>query len=136
MRDTQNIPEKDIEDLIKRSVLLEPKGDMEDNIMNRIYATGKKYAVQSPLTRWMPKIIIGLLASIFIYFMVAPVRFQFFSKMNTAIDMNRFRIVDPGIYDLSPSQPYLLMSILIFSVAVWMIILFNLPKKDSPDRFI
>jgi hypothetical protein len=84
----------------------------------------------------MPKIIIGLLASIFIYFMVVPVKFQFFSKMNSAIDMNRFRIVDPGIYDLGPSQPYLLMSILVFAVAVWMIILFNLPKKDSPNRFI
>lgn len=136
MRDTQNIPEKDIEGLLKRSVLMEPAGDMEDNIMNKIYATGKKYAVQSPLMKWMPKIIIGLLASIFIYFMVAPVKFQFFSKMNSAIDMNRFRIVDPGIYDLGPSQPYLLMSILVFAVAVWMIILFNLPKKDSPNRFI
>lgn len=136
MRDTQNIPEKDIEDLLKRSVLLEPAGDMEENIMNKIYTTGNKYDAQSPLTKWMPKIIIGLLASIFIYFMVAPVKFQFISKMNSAIDMNRFRIVDPGIYDLGPSQPYLLMSILVFAVAVWMIILFNLPKKDTPNKLI
>lgn len=136
MRDTKNIPEKDIEDLIKRSVLLEPAGDMEDNIMNKIHATGKKYTAQSPLIKWMPKIIFSLLAAIFIYFMVAPVKFQFFSKMNSAIDMNKFRLVDPEVYDLGPSQPYLLMSILIFAVAVWMIILFNLPKKDTPNRFI
>jgi hypothetical protein len=136
MRDKQNIPEKDIENLIKRSVLLEPPGDMEDNIMNKIYAKGKKYEIQSPLTKWMPKIIFGFLAAIFIYFMVFPVKFQFFSKMNSAIDMNKFRLVDPGIYDLGPSQPYLLMSIIVFAVAVWMIILFNLPKKDSPNRFI
>ena len=136
MRDTKNIPEKDIEDLIKRSVLLEPAGDMEDNIMNKIHATGKKYTAQSPLIKWMPKIIFSLLAAIFIYFMVAPVKFQFFSKMNSAIDMNKFRLVDPEVYDLGPSQPYLLMSILIFAVAVWMIILFNLPKKDTPNRVI
>lgn len=136
MRDKKKIPEKDIEDLMKRSVLLDPSRDMEDNIMNKIYAAGKNYAVQSPLTKWMPKIIIGLLAVIFIYFIVTPVKFQFLQKMNTAVDMNKFRLVDPGIYDLGPSQPYLLMSILIFAVAVWMIILFNLPKKDTPNRLI
>ena len=136
MRDTHNIPEKEIEDLIKRSVLLEPAGDIEDNIMNKIYASGKKYTSQSPLIKWMPKFIIGIIASIFIYFMVAPVKFQFFSKISSPIDMSKFKIVDPGIYDLGPSQPYLLMSILIFAVAVWMIILFNLPKKDTPNRFI
>lgn len=136
MRDIQNTPEKEIDDIIKKAVLLEPEGDMEDNIMNKIYATGKKYAEQSLLTKWMPKIIFGLLASIFIYFMVAPVKFPFFSKMNTAIDMNKFRLVDPGIYDLGPSQSYLIMSILVFAVAVWMIILFNLPKKDTPKRFV
>ena len=136
MRDIQNNPGKDIEDLIQRSVLLEPEGDLEDNIMNKIYASGKWYAEQSTLAKWMPKILMGLLASIFIYFMVVPVKFQFLSKMNSAVDMNKFRLVDPGVYDLGPSQPYLIMSILIFAVAVWMIILFNLPKKDSPNRFI
>lgn len=136
MREMQNIPEKDIDDLIKRSVLMEPAGDIEDNIMNKIYATGKKYAAQPPLTKWMPKIIFGLFAAIFIYFMVAPVKFQFLSRMNTSIDMNKFRLMDPGVYDLGPSQPYLLMSILVFAVAVWMIILFNLPKKDSTNRFV
>ena len=136
MRDLQNIPEKEIDDLIKRSFLLEPEGNLEDNIMNRIYATGKKYAVQSPLIKWMPKIIFGLFASIFIFFLVAPVKFQFFSKINSSVDMNKFRLVDPVAFDLGPSQPYLIMSILVFAVAVWMIILFNLPKKESRKRFI
>ena len=136
MRDLQNIPEKEIDDIIKNTVLLEPAGDIEDNIMNQIYATGKKYSVQSPLIKWMPKIIFSLLASIFIYFIVAPVKFQFLSKMNTSFDINKFRLVDPGIFDLGASRPYLILSIIVFAVAVWMIVLFNLPKKDSQNRLI
>ena len=136
MRDLQNIPEKEIDDIIKKTVLLEPSGNMEDNIMNKIYATEKKYAVQSPMNRWMPKIIFGLFASIFIYFLLAPVKFQFFSKVNSNIDLNKFRLLDPGIFDLGPSHPYLIMSIIVFAVAVWMIVLFNLPKKDTLKRII
>ena len=136
MRDLKNIPEKEIDDLIKKSVLLEPAGDLEDNIMNKIYATGKKYAVESPLIKWMPKIIFGLLASIFIFFLVAPVKFQIFSKFSSYVDLNKFKIVDPGILDLGTSHPYLIMSIIIFAIAVWMIVLFNLPKKDAHQRLI
>lgn len=136
MRDLKNIPEKEIDDLIKRSVLLEPAGDLEDNIMNKIYASGKKYAVESPLIKWMPKIIFGLLASIFIFFLVAPVKFQFFSNINSTVNINKFRLADPGALDLGPSQPYLIMSVIVFAVAVWVIILFNLPKKESGKRFV
>ena len=40
-----------LDDIIKNTVLLEPAGDIEDNIMNQIYATGKKYSVQSQFSK-------------------------------------------------------------------------------------
>jgi len=84
--------------------------------------------------KWLPKIIFGLLASIFIYFLLAPVKLPFYSEINSTVNLNKFRLIDPGVFDLGPSQPYLIMSILVFAVAIWMIILFNLPKKDSVKK--
>jgi hypothetical protein len=136
MKDLQNIPEQEIDDIIKKTFLLEPENNLEDNIMHKIYATEKKYTVQSTLNNWLPKIIFGLLASIFIYFLLAPINTQFFSKFNSTVDLNKYKLVDPGIFDLGLSHSYLIMSILVFAVAVWMIVLFNLPKKDSFKRLI
>jgi len=136
MRNNQNIPDKEFEDILKRSVLLEPASNMEDQIMKRIHAAGSKYAVNSGFSKWLPFMIYSILASIFAFFLFMPSISQNTSKINTTFNFNRFQIVDPELFNLGPSQPYLIMSIIVFAVAVWLIILFNLPKKDSIRKFV
>jgi hypothetical protein len=136
MNNNHNIPDKDFEDILKKSVLHEPSGDMEDRIMQKIMADAK-HSTGFSFGKWIAIMVYGILGSIFAYFLFLPETVRSSLNQNTSINLNRFQVVDPEIFNLGPSQPYLIMSIIVFAVAVWMIILFNLPKKDSvsgPDN--
>ena len=136
MRNKQNNPEKDLEDIFKKSYLLEPSADMEDRIMQKIHAAGSKYAVNSGINKWLPFMVYSILATIFVYFLFMPSNSQNTPKINTIFNLNRFQIIDPEIFNLGPIQPYLIMSIIVFAVAIWLIILFNLPKNNSIRKFV
>ena len=122
MRNNQNIPEKDIENILKKSVLLDPSMGMEDRIMKKIHTADSKYSVNSGFSKWLPFIVYSILAAIFTFFLFMPANSQNTSKINLTFNFNRFQMVDPEIFNLGPSQPYLIMSIIVFAVAVWLII--------------
>jgi hypothetical protein len=134
MKNKKNIPEKEIENILKRSVLLEPSKGMEDRIMKKIYADAKQ-ATGFNLGKWITISVYSIIGTIFTYFLFMPKSGQSSFNLNTNINMNRFQIIHPDLFNLGPSQPYLIMSIIVFAVAVWMIILFNLPKKDTIRKY-
>ena len=124
----RNIPKKEIEDILKKSILLEPSGDMEDRVMQKIN-THVKYATRFNIGKWITIMVYAIIGSIFTYFLFMPETGQ--STLNLNTDLNRFQIIDPEFINIGPSQPYLIMSIVLFAVAVWMIVLFNLPRQNT-----
>jgi len=134
MMNNQNIPEKEIDDLLKKSVLQEPSKDLEDRIMHKIHADAK-HASSYNIGKWITIMVYSIIGAIFTYFLFIPKNEQSGLRLNTNFNLDRFQVVDLELFNLSPSQPYLIMSIIVFAIAVWMIILFNLPKKDTIRKY-
>jgi len=134
MTNHRNIPKKEIEDILKKSVLLDPSADMEDRIMRKIQAD-MKHSTGFSFGKWIPIMVYSIIGAIFTYLLFMPSNSLSTSNINTTFNLNRFLVVDPELFNLGPSQPYLIMSVIVFAVAVWMIILFNLPKKDSVRKY-
>ena len=132
MMNDKNIPEKEIEDILKKSVLLEPSDGLEDRIMQKINARAK-HATGFSFGKWITIMVYSIIGSIFTYFLFMPRNGQTTLNLNT--DLNRLQIIDPELFNMGPSQPYLIISIIIFAVAVWMIVLFNLPRKDAAGKY-
>jgi hypothetical protein len=134
MMNNRNIPEKEIEKILKKSVLQEPSNDLEDRIMRKIHANAKN-AHSYNFGKWITLMVYSIIGVIFTYFLFMPKSGKSTSNLNESFNLIRFQVVDPELFNLSPSQPYLIMSIIVFAVAVWMIILFNLPKKDTIRKY-
>lgn len=134
MMNNRNIPDKEIEEILKKSVLQEPSKDLEDRIMQKIQAHAK-HASGFNFGKWITIMVYSIIGAIFAYFLFIPKTEQSGLSLNTNFNLNRFQVVDPELFNLGPSQPYLIMSIIVFAVAVWMIILFNLPKKDTIRKY-
>lgn len=134
MMNNRNNPEKEIDDILKKSVLMEPSADLEDSIMQKIQARAKHVSGFN-FGKWITIMVYSIIGAIFTYFLFIPKSEQSGLSLNTNLNLNRFQVVDPELFNLGPSQPYLIMSIIVFAVAVWMIILFNLPKKDTIKKY-
>jgi len=128
----RDIPEKEIEDILKKSILLEPSGEMEDRVMQKIN-THVKYATRFNIGKWITIMVYSVIGTIFTYFLFMPETGR--STLNISTDLNRYQIIDPELINMGPSQSYLIMSIVLFAVAVWIIVLFNLPRKDTARKY-
>lgn len=130
MKNKEKFHARDFEKLLKDSVAEHPSKEMEERIMQKVYAYEKRKA-RSGFSNWMPSLVYGLLAAIFIYFSVAPATFGFEFTTHTLSLPWANHLLDIFFIEFGSIQPYLVMSAILFAVSVWLIILFNLPEEKS-----
>ena len=71
MMNNRNIPEKEIEEILKKSVLKEPSNDLEDRIMQKIHAN-TKHAGGFNFGKWITLMVYSIIGAIFTYFLFMP----------------------------------------------------------------
>lgn len=135
MKNKPEIPHKELEDLLKKSVLTRPSDDLEEKVMEKIQRA-ESHTTRPAISKWVLIFVYAILGIIFAIFTFVPLDIQLPSFLYSTFDPSRLQFNPSEIFGRMPSQSYLVMSCIVFAMAVWLIIFFNIPKKRRVRRFI
>jgi hypothetical protein len=135
MKSKPEIQQKDLENLLKKSVLTRPSDDLEEKVMEKIHREAA-HAAGPAISKWVLISVYAILGIIFAIFTFVPLDIQLPSFFYNILDLGRQQFNPSEILGLMPSQSYLVMSCIVFAAAVWLVILFNMPKKRRVRKFI
>ena len=111
--------------------MLDPADELEDKIMYQINSSLIKSHNREKIGAWVRVMVYSILGLILTTFLVLPS-----NSLNIPVKIKSFFTIqwiqelDLGILSFNSIQSYLVMTVMIFAASIWLIILFNHPKKE------
>jgi uncharacterized BrkB/YihY/UPF0761 family membrane protein len=129
--------EEELDNQIKNSVLLNPSEDLEDKIMYQINASHSKSYSRENIGAWVRLTVYSILGLILVtLFFIPSASISIPDHMKSIFSIEWMQTLDLGFMSFSSNQSYLAMTVMIFAASVWLIILFNHPKKETLKKYM
>lgn len=135
MKNKQQIPYNYLDDLLKKSVLTEPSDDLEEKVIKKIHEDAI-HAASPGISKWILTFVYAILGIIFVVLLFVPLDIKLPFHINRIFDLSEIQLNLADVFGLMPSQSYLVAASILFAAAVWLVIYFNIPKKDRIRKFI
>lgn len=128
--------EEELDNQIKNSVLLNPSEDLEDKIMHQINASKNKSYSRENIGTWVRLMVYSILGLILVtLFFIPSSSISIPDHMKSIFSIRWIQALDFEFMSFSSNQSYLAMTVMIFAASVWLIILFNHPKKETLKKY-
>ena len=114
---------------------MEPSDDLEKKVMEKIHENAT-HAANAGISKWILIFVYAILGIILVVLLFVPLDISLPFRINGIFDPGGIQFNLADIFGFMPSQSYLVVASILFAAAVWLVIYFNIPKKDRIRKFI
>jgi len=129
--------DEELDNQIKNLIMLNPSEDLEDKVMHQINAYHSKSYSMGNMGAWVRFMVYSIFGLILVtLFFIPSSSISIPDNVKPIFNFRWIQNLDLGFMSFSSNQSYLAMTVIIFAISVWLIILFNHPKKETLKKFM